>query len=128
MLSGEQVHLVPGCHERQRTSAPAEDGIGLQGVLSSQFDSEFGTIDSLSRSRIITGPEETLIAQPTLTALHDSPVNWANIQRWCPILRRWMSQTAQASEQPRTPTRREAPPDCTLLSPTSPLRDRATRR
>jgi hypothetical protein len=79
MLSDEQVHLVPGCHERQRTSDPADDGAGLWGLLSSQFDSEFGTIDSISRTRIITGPEETLIAQLTLTALHDSPVNWDNI-------------------------------------------------
>jgi hypothetical protein len=59
MLSDEQVHLVPGCHERQRTSDPADDGAGLWGLLSSQFDSEFGTIDSISRTRIITGAEET---------------------------------------------------------------------
>ena len=68
MLSDEQVHLVPGCHEHQRTSAPAEDGIGLQGTLSSQFDSEFGTIDSISRTRIIPTAQATLIAQLTLTA------------------------------------------------------------
>jgi len=43
------------------------------------IDSEFGTIDSISRTRIITGAEETQIAQLTLTALHDSPVNWDNI-------------------------------------------------
>jgi hypothetical protein len=43
------------------------------------IESQFGTIDSISRTRIITGAEETLIAQLTLTALHDSPVNWDNI-------------------------------------------------
>lgn len=80
MLSDEQVDLVPGCHERQRTAAPADDGIGLQGLLALQFDSEFGTIDSISRTRIITTDQQTLIAQLTLTALHDSPVNWASIQ------------------------------------------------
>ena len=31
ILSDEQVHLVPGCHERQRSAAPADDGIGIQG-------------------------------------------------------------------------------------------------
>jgi len=34
----------------------------------------------VTRTRIITGPGETLIAQLTLTALHDSPVDWASIQ------------------------------------------------
>ena len=34
----------------------------------------------MTRTRIITGPEETLIAQLTLTALHVSPVDWASIQ------------------------------------------------
>ena len=34
MLSDEQVHLVPGCHERQRSSAPADGGMGIQGLLS----------------------------------------------------------------------------------------------
>ena len=80
MLSDEQVHLVPGCHERQRSSAPAYDGIGIEGLLSSQFDSEFGIIGSLSRTRIITDDHQTLIAQLTLTALHDSPVDWASIR------------------------------------------------
>ena len=80
MLSDEQVRLVPGCHERQRTSAPADDGIGIRGLLSSQFDSEFGIIDSLCRTRILADNQQTLIAQLTLTALHDSPVDWADIQ------------------------------------------------
>jgi len=34
----------------------------------------------VTRTRIITGPGETLIAQLTLTALHDSPVDWTSIQ------------------------------------------------
>ena len=80
MLSDEQVHLVPGCHERQRSSAPADGGMGIQGLLSLQFDSEFGVIDSLLRTRIITDDDQTLIAQLTLTALHDSPVDWASIR------------------------------------------------
>lgn len=80
MLSDEQVQLAPGCHERHREAGPANDGIGIAGVLASQFDSEFGAIDSVSHSRIITTDEETLIAQLTLTALHDSPVDWAHVQ------------------------------------------------
>ena len=34
----------------------------------------------MSRTRIITGAAEMLIAQLTLTALHGSPVDWADIQ------------------------------------------------
>jgi hypothetical protein len=81
MLSEEQVLVVPGCHVRERASAPAEDSTigGIQGMLSSQFDSEFGPVDSLSRTRIITADQQTLIAQLTLTALHVSSVDWAGI-------------------------------------------------
>lgn len=44
-----------------------------------QIAHELGTIDSVSRSRIITEGQETLIAQLTMTALHESPVKQANI-------------------------------------------------
>lgn len=80
MLSEEQVQLVPGCHEGRRTAAPADDGLGIQGQLSSYFDSEAGVIESLSSTRIIADDQQTLIAQLTLTALRESPVDWANIQ------------------------------------------------
>lgn len=80
MLCDEQVQIVSGCHERYRSWHPSEDGIGITGTLSSQFDSELGTISSVTHSRILTHAEQTLLAQLTLTALVSSPVNWTNIR------------------------------------------------
>ena len=80
MLSEEQVLSAPKCQELQQRWESAEDGIGIQGTLSSQVDTEFGTIDSLTRTRIIVADQQTLIAQLTLTALHGSPVDWDEIQ------------------------------------------------
>ena len=80
MLSDEQVQLVPRCHERHREVRDADDGIGIQGRLSTQFDSEFGAIDSVSHCRIIAGDQQTLIAQVTFTGLHDSPVDWGHVR------------------------------------------------
>lgn len=80
MLCDEQVQLVPRCHERYRASQPADNGMGINGMLSSQFDSEFGAIASASQTRIIPLAQETLIAQLTLTALLESPANWADVR------------------------------------------------
>ena len=80
MLCNEQVHLVGGCHERYRAWRPAVDGVGIDGMLSSQFDSQVGSIGSASQSRIIAPGQETLIAQLTVTALLGSPANSANIR------------------------------------------------
>jgi hypothetical protein len=79
MLSNQQQQSVPGCHERHRELAVASDGVGIVGVLTMQITHELGTIDSVSRSRIIATEQETLIAQLTVTALHDSPVDRENI-------------------------------------------------
>ena len=43
------------------------------------IESQFGTIGSVSLSRVISGQRQTGIGQLTITALHDSPVNWDNI-------------------------------------------------
>lgn len=59
MLADQQVQSVPGCHELHRELAAATD--------------------TVSRARIITTEQETLIAQLTVTALHDSPVDRTNI-------------------------------------------------
>ena len=80
MLCDEQVQLVGGGHERYRAGQLAEDGIGIRGMLSVQFDSEFGAIGSASQTRIITAAQETLIAQLTVTALLGSPANVANVR------------------------------------------------
>ncbi len=79
MLCDEQVHLVPGSHERHREVRPADDGIGVEGLLSQRIETEVGAVDSVSHSRIIANERETLIAQLTVSALRESPVNWGRI-------------------------------------------------
>ncbi len=80
MLCDEQVDLVRGCHERYRAWQPDDDGLGIKGMLSLQFDSEVGAIGSASHTRIIPAAQETLIAQLTVTALLGSPANSADIR------------------------------------------------
>jgi hypothetical protein len=79
MLADQQLQTVPGCHELHRELAAATEGAGVVGALAMQITHELGTIDSVSRSRIITAEQETLIAQLTATALHVSPVDRRNI-------------------------------------------------
>lgn len=79
MLTEQQLQSEPDCHELRREFAPATEGPGAIGVLGMHITHELGTIDSVSRSRIIATEQETLIAQLTVTALHDSPVERANI-------------------------------------------------
>lgn len=79
MLVEQQLESVPGCHELHREIAAATEGAGVVGALAMQITHELGTIESVSRSRIITTEQETLIAQLTVTALHDSPVDRANV-------------------------------------------------
>lgn len=79
MLAEQQLQSAPGSHEVRRELGPAGECVGVQGLLAMQIAHELGTIDSVSRSRIITEGQETLIAQLTMTALHESPVKQANI-------------------------------------------------
>jgi Probable lipoprotein LpqN len=79
MLVDQQLQSVPGCHELHRELAVDTESAGVVGALAVQITHELGTIDSVCRSRIITTEQETLIAQLTVTALHDSPVDRANI-------------------------------------------------
>lgn len=79
MLADQQLQSVPGCHEVRRDLAAATEGAGVVGVLGMQITHELGTIDSVSQSRIVTVGQETLIAQLTVTALHDSPVDRTHI-------------------------------------------------
>lgn len=72
-----------------------------------QITHELGAIESVSRSRIITAEEETLIAQLTMTVLRDSPVERANI--WLSTsVRRWQVQlptiTTAVLRQPQCET------------------------
>lgn len=79
MLVEQQLQSVPGCHELHRELTVATEGAGSVGALAMQIAQKLGTIDSVSRSRIITAERDTLIAQLTVTALHDSPMDRANI-------------------------------------------------
>lgn len=79
MLCEQQVKTVPGSPELLRNSTPDRNGVGYQGWLVSQFDHELGPIDSVSESKIIADDEKTQIAQLTVTALHESPVDWSQI-------------------------------------------------
>nr|WP_231986743.1 hypothetical protein [Mycobacterium sp. 852002-40037_SCH5390672] len=79
MLVEQQLQSVPGCSELHRELAAATEGPGVAALLAMQIAHELGTVDSASQSRIITAEQETLIAQLTVTALHDSPVDRAGI-------------------------------------------------
>ena len=68
MLANQQVLSVPGGHEMQRDSTPATDGPGIVAVQTVQITGELGTIESASRTRIVSTAKETLIAQLTVTA------------------------------------------------------------
>lgn len=79
MLARQQLESVQCANEQHRALTPATEGPGIVGVLAIQIDDKLGTIDSLTRTRVITVDEETMIAQLTLTALRDSPANRAKI-------------------------------------------------
>jgi hypothetical protein len=79
MLAEQQLQSVTGGQELHRNLALATEDPGVAGTLAMRIGHELGTIDSVSRSRIITTAQHTLIAQLTVTALHDSPLDRANI-------------------------------------------------
>ncbi|OBH48211.1 hypothetical protein A5687_15620 [Mycobacterium mantenii] len=83
MLVEQQLQSVPGCRELRRELAAATEGSGIAGSLAMRIAHDLGTVASVSRSRIITAEQETLIAQLTVTALHDSPVDRA--QMWLKV-------------------------------------------
>ncbi|MDV3218538.1 hypothetical protein [Mycobacterium avium] len=86
MLVEQQLQTAPGCCELNRELGLAGESVGVQGLLAMQITHELGAIESVSRSRIITAEEETLIAQLTMTVLRDSPVERANI--WLAVHKR----------------------------------------
>lgn len=99
MLVEQQLQSTPGCHEVRRELGPAAESIGIQGLLAMKITHELGAIDSVSRSRIISAEQETLIAELTVTALDDSPVRRENV---------WLSVqlgAAPAGPAPVTATR-----------------------
>jgi Probable lipoprotein LpqN len=79
MLVDQQSQSVPAGRVLHHELAAATEGPGVAGALALRITNELGTIDSVSRTRIITTEQATLIAQLTVTALHDSPVDRAHI-------------------------------------------------
>jgi hypothetical protein len=79
MLAEQQLQSAPACRELRRELGPAGESVGVEGFLAMQITHELGTIDSASQSRIIPAGQETMIAQLTVTARHDSPVDRAHI-------------------------------------------------
>jgi len=79
MLSDKQLQSVPGCREQRRELAQATEGAGVVGLLALQIPHELGTLASVSRTRIITSEQETLIAQLTMTALEDTAVSPSDV-------------------------------------------------
>jgi hypothetical protein len=79
MLVEQQLQSVPGCREVRREFGPAGASGGIHGYLAMQITHELGIIDSASQSRILTDRQQTLIAQLTVTARHDSPVDRSRI-------------------------------------------------
>lgn len=79
MLCEWQVHLVPGTQEVSRDWSDAAEGPGVAGALALRIPSAIGLLDSESVTRIATTQQQTLIAQLTLTALPESPVDRADI-------------------------------------------------
>jgi hypothetical protein len=79
MLAEQQLQSAPRCRELRRELGPAGESVGVQGLLTMQITHERRAIDSASQSRIIPAGQETMIAQLTVTALRDSPVDRAHI-------------------------------------------------
>jgi hypothetical protein len=85
-------------------SQSVHEGPGVAAALALRITNELGTIDSVSRTRIITTEQATLIAQLTVTALHDSPVDRAHI---------WLTVRTGAAGSPAAGHHSGAPVDGT---------------
>lgn len=71
--------MVEGTRECSRAVGPAIDGPGVVGMLFMEIASDaYGVVGSASRTRIVPAGPDTLIAQLTITALIESPVDFAD--------------------------------------------------
>ena len=80
MLCDHQRKSLLNAREAHREFATATEGPGKVGVLALEIDHAAGTMDSLTHTRIVTTDGELLIAQLTVTALHDSRPDWSHIR------------------------------------------------
>lgn len=80
MLCEQQIESVPGCEERLRHLRPNREGGGFEGWLVLQFAHELGPIDSVSVAHMVADDQQVRIVQLTVTALRESPVDWASIR------------------------------------------------
>lgn len=85
MVAEQQLQSVPESRELRREVTAATEGPGVVGALAMEIGSKPGIIDSVCQSRIITTDRETLIAQLTVTALHNSSVRqdevWLTVRK-----------------------------------------------
>jgi hypothetical protein len=80
-ICGRQRHAVPaGSHEQHRDLGPSGDGPGYAGTLVLNIAHPVGTIDSVTYSRIVADDAQTLVAQLTVTALDDSPLERGQVR------------------------------------------------
>lgn len=79
MLCEQQRQSVPNSRELLSDLAAATEGPGAAGTLVLQIDHVVGMIECATRSRIITVEHQTLVAELTVTALHDSPLDRSQI-------------------------------------------------
>jgi hypothetical protein len=75
MLAEQQLESALGSHEQSRTLNVATEGPGVVAVLAMEIADKLGVIESVTRTRIITAEQGTMIAQLTVTAMQDSPAN-----------------------------------------------------
>ena len=94
MLCQWQLLMVPGTQATSRDLSDATEGPGMVGTLALQVPSDQGLLDSESVTRILTTPHRTSIAQLTLTALPESPVDRNHIG---------LAVTRQPGDVTRTP-------------------------
>jgi hypothetical protein len=75
MLCDGQAQLLPGIHEVHRESSVAAEGPGVRGILALVINTDIGVLECVVAARIIAADQQTLIAQLTVTALPESPVD-----------------------------------------------------
>ena len=75
MLCEGQAQMLPGIHEVHRELAPTHEGPGVRGILALRINTDIGVLECVVAACIIPADQQTLIAQLTVTALPESPVD-----------------------------------------------------
>ena len=104
MLCAWNANLFPATYEYIREVEAANDGPGLLGRFAMLMNADVGVVTIESLTRIITTQQHTLIAQLTLTALAESPIDRPQIRlTMTPAQSRWAAPDPDhAAAAPRT--------------------------